>query len=207
MLFRRKSCLFVIVRTTLQREKSNAEGNPNPSAVLPAGQRSMASPEALSAEPMPDTGRTVGERVVSCGIVLLDVDGRVLLAHATETTHWDIPKGHGEAGETPEVTALREMVEETGIALQPGRLKDLGLFVYRRNKDLHLFAARAGKDEIDLAQCVCTSWFPRRQDGRMIPEMDAYRWTAPDEVDQYASRSLTRLFPTLLSLPELHRSL
>lgn len=160
-----------------------------------------------AAERMPDTQRTGAVRVVSCGIVLLDVDGRVLLAHATGTTHWDIPKGHGEPGETPEVTALREMVEETGIALHADRLKDLGRFVYQRSKDLHLFAARAGKDEIDLAQCVCTSWFPRRQDGRMIPEMDAYRWTAPDEVEQYASRSLTRLFQTLLSLPELHRLL
>ncbi|MGF6481891.1 8-oxo-dGTP pyrophosphatase MutT (NUDIX family) [Paraburkholderia sp. JPY419] len=77
-------------------------------------------------------------RIVSCGVVLLDPDGRVLLAHATETTHWDIPKGQGEDGEAPHVTALREMVEETGIALEAGRLKDLGLFVYRRDKDLHL---------------------------------------------------------------------
>jgi 8-oxo-dGTP pyrophosphatase MutT (NUDIX family) len=156
---------------------------------------------------MLDRRQAKNARVVSCGIVLLDFEGRVLLAHATETTHWDIPKGHCEEGETPEVTALREMVEETGIVLRADRLKDLGLYVYRRNKDLHLFAARAGKDEIDLAQCICTSWFPRRQDGRMIPEMDAYRWTEPAEVERYASRSLTRLFQTLLSLPELHVSL
>jgi hypothetical protein len=37
--------------------------------------------------------------------------------------------------------------------------------------------------------------------------MDAYRWAAPDEVDKYASRSLTRLFQTTLSLAELHRLL
>ena len=67
-------------------------------------------------------------RIVSCGTVLLHPDGRVLLAHATETTHWDIPKGHGEVCEAPHVTALREMVEETGIALEADRLKDLGLF-------------------------------------------------------------------------------
>ncbi|MFP3272207.1 MAG: NUDIX hydrolase, partial [Paraburkholderia sp.] len=94
-------------------------------------------------------------RVVSCGVVLLDPDGRVLLAHATETSHWDIPKGHGEEGESPHVTALREMVEETGLVIAAGRLKDLGLFVYRRDKDLHLFAARAHAGELDLSQCVC----------------------------------------------------
>ncbi|MGF6755190.1 NUDIX hydrolase [Paraburkholderia sp. GAS334] len=146
-------------------------------------------------------------RVTSCGVVLLDADGRVLLAHATETSHWDIPKGHGEEGEAPHVTALREMVEETGIELAPERLKNLGLFVYRRDKDLHLFAARVRDGEIDLAKCTCTSMFPRRSDGTMIPEMDAYRWTAPDEVERYASRSLTRLFQTTLSLTELHRTL
>jgi 8-oxo-dGTP pyrophosphatase MutT (NUDIX family) len=146
-------------------------------------------------------------RVVSCGVVLLDPDGRVLLAHATETSHWDVPKGHGEEGEAPHVTALREMVEETGIVIGPERLKDLGLFVYRRDKDLHLFAARATADELDLTACTCTSLFPRRSDGTLIPEMDAYRWAAPDEVERYASRSLTRLFQTTLSLAELHRTL
>ncbi len=146
-------------------------------------------------------------RIVSCGIVLLDPDGRVLLAHATETSHWDIPKGHGEAGEAPHVTAVREMVEETGMVIAAGRLKDLGLFVYRRDKDLHLFAARAHDHELDLTQCICTSMFPRRPDGLLIPEMDAYRWTVPEEVERYASRSLTLLFQTTLSLAELHRNL
>ena len=139
--------------------------------------------------------------------MLLDPDGRVLLAHATETTHWDIPKGQGEEGEAPHVTALREMEEETGIAVDASRLTDLGLFVYRRDKDLHLFAARARADELDLTRCTRTSMFPRRSDGTMIPEMDAFRWAAPDEVEHYASRSLTRLFQTTLSLAELHRTL
>ncbi|CAG9230595.1 NUDIX hydrolase [Paraburkholderia sabiae] len=146
-------------------------------------------------------------RTVSCGVVLLDPDGRVLLAHATETTHWDIPKGQGEEGEAPHVTALREMEEETGLTVEPERLTDLGRFVYRRDKDLHLFAARARADELDLTRCTCTSMFPRRSDGTMIPEMDAFRWAAPDDVEHYASRSLTRLFQTTLSLAELHQSL
>ena len=149
----------------------------------------------------------VKDKIVSCGIVLLDPDGRVLLAHATGTNHWDIPKGQGEAGESCAQTALREMVEETALVLDASRLVDLGRFVYRRDKDLYLFAARAADSELDLSRCTCTSFFPRHGDGLMIPEMDAYRWASPGEVDQYASRSLARLFQTTLSLGDLHRRL
>jgi 8-oxo-dGTP pyrophosphatase MutT (NUDIX family) len=149
----------------------------------------------------------MSERSVSCGVVVLDRRGYVLLAHATDTTHWDIPKGQGETGEAPIDTALRELREETSIEFAPERLKDLGRFVYRRDKDLHLFAARAEEGEIDLARCNCTSLFPSRKDGSMIPEMDAFRWVAPLEVGRFASRSLTRLFETALSLTELHRTL
>ncbi|MEA3118927.1 MAG: hypothetical protein QOI13_2197 [Paraburkholderia sp.] len=149
----------------------------------------------------------MGERTVSCGVILLDSKGRVLLAHATDTAHWDIPKGHSEKGEAPIDAALRELREETGLAFAPDRLKDLGRFVYRRDKDLHLFAMRVADGEVDPTQCVCTSMFPSRRSGLMIPEMDAFRWATPSELPQYASRSLTRLFEATLSLAELHRSL
>lgn len=147
------------------------------------------------------------ERTLSCGVILLDGQGRVLLAHATETAHWDIPKGQGDPGEAPIDAALRELREETGIDLAPRRLKDLGRFAYRRDKDLHLFAARIEAGEVDLARCVCTSMFPSRRNGASIPEMDAFRWVTPGEMEQYASGSLTRLFATALSLDELHRTL
>jgi len=135
------------------------------------------------------------------------VRGFVLLCHATETTHWDVPKGAADPGESPREAALRELVEETGIVLPAERLKDLGRFVYRRDKDLHLFAVRVSAEEVQLENCVCESFFPRYSDGTMIPEMDAYRWVSPADVDQFASRSLARLFQTTLSLAELHETL
>jgi 8-oxo-dGTP pyrophosphatase MutT (NUDIX family) len=146
-------------------------------------------------------------RTVSCGVVILNGQGDVLLCHATETTHWDVPKGAADPGESPREAALRELVEETGIVLPAGRLKDLGRFVYRRDKDLHLFAVRVGEDEVRIENCVCESYFPRYSDGTMIPEMDAYRWVSPVDVDTFASRSLARLFQTTLSLVELHEML
>ncbi|TCK43031.1 8-oxo-dGTP pyrophosphatase MutT (NUDIX family) [Paraburkholderia sp. BL8N3] len=146
-------------------------------------------------------------RIVSCGVVMLNGQGDVLLCHATETSHWDVPKGHADPGESPLDAALRELVEETGIVLPASRLKDLGRFLYRRDKDLHLFAVRVAEDEVRLENCVCESYFPRYRDGTMIPEMDAYRWVSPADVDKFASRSLARLFQTTLSLAELHETL
>lgn len=145
--------------------------------------------------------------IVSCGVVLLDSSGRVFLAHATDTSHWDIPKGQSEPGEAPIDAALRELHEETGIVLAAERLTDLGRFAYRPGKDLHLFAVRVEAGEADPARCICTSMFPSRVDGSMIPEMDAFKWVTPRMVPRFASRSLARLFANALSLEELHHTL
>jgi 8-oxo-dGTP pyrophosphatase MutT (NUDIX family) len=144
---------------------------------------------------------------ISCGVVVLNEHGWLLLCHATETEHWDIPKGLGEAGERPLDTALREMQEETGLAPQPGRLKDLGVVPYRSDKDLHLFTVRMSSAEVNIDECTCHSMFPSYRTGRMIPEMDAFRWVEADAVGDYASGSLARLFANRVSLAALHAEL
>lgn len=53
----------------------------------------------------------------SCGAVVFTRDRggiRYLLIHQT-AGHWGFPKGHMEAGETEQETALREIFEETGL--------------------------------------------------------------------------------------------
>lgn len=156
----------------------------------------------------PAAGRSrQAARTLSCGVVLLDPAGRVLLAHATETTHWDIPKGARDPGEAERDAALRELFEETGIVLAPDRLVELGRFAYRSDKDLYLFAARLRDAETDLSACLCTSMFPSRATGASIPEMDAFRWVEVAAVAEYASRSLAKVFASTLSLAALHRRL
>ena len=140
---------------------------------------------------------------LSCGLVLLNEDGEVLLAHATETRHWDIPKGAPDPGETDRDAALRETREETGLVLDSHALIELGRFPYRRDKELHLFATRMRRAEVALDTLTCTSMFNSYRTGRLIPEMDAYRWTAAEELPQYASQSLTRLFAQTLTLPSI----
>lgn len=141
---------------------------------------------------------------ISCGVIVLNEHGWLLLCHATETEHWDIPKGVGEAGEAPLDTALREMQEETGLAPQAARLVELGVVPYRSDKDLHLFAVRMSSAEVNIEQCVCSSMFPSYRNHRPIPEMDAFLWVEPAAVAGYASGSLARLFAGRISLAALH---
>jgi 8-oxo-dGTP pyrophosphatase MutT (NUDIX family) len=54
---------------------------------------------------------------------IFDDEGRVLLVHHTYgRLNWELPGGLGEAGEAPDETALRELVEETGFRGQLDRL-------------------------------------------------------------------------------------
>lgn len=60
---------------------------------------------------------------VGVGVILVR-DGRVLLglragAHGAST--WALPGGHLEFGESPEDCAVRETLEETGLAVTPTR--------------------------------------------------------------------------------------
>jgi 8-oxo-dGTP pyrophosphatase MutT (NUDIX family) len=53
------------------------------------------------------------------GIVYRQADGafRYLIVTGNKhPDHWIFPKGHIEPGETPEMTALREVTEETGVS-------------------------------------------------------------------------------------------
>lgn len=52
------------------------------------------------------------------GIILREIDGQIKIAlaqRASMPATWVLPKGHVEAGETLEQTALREIYEETGL--------------------------------------------------------------------------------------------
>lgn len=57
----------------------------------------------------------------SCGAVVyrfINNELRYLLIKNRRSTHWGFPKGHVEKGETSEETAIREVLEETGIHIQ-----------------------------------------------------------------------------------------
>ena len=59
---------------------------------------------------------------------LIKNSGRFLIMHRTKTKtympdKWDIPGGSMEIGETPEQAIIREVFEETGLRVNPGRIR------------------------------------------------------------------------------------
>jgi 8-oxo-dGTP diphosphatase len=77
----------------------------------------------------PDDGGDAAVRrplVVPCvGAVVHDADGRLLLIQRGHDPHrgsWSLPGGRVEAGESPEQAIVREVREETGLDVVPGRL-------------------------------------------------------------------------------------
>ncbi|MDT4288969.1 NUDIX hydrolase [Methylomonas sp. MO1] len=65
------------------------------------------------------------------GVAVLPVAGHAIglmrvLRHPLQRWSWEVVKGHGEPGESPAAIAERELMEETGLALLTGGLRDLG---------------------------------------------------------------------------------
>ncbi|HEY7580479.1 MAG TPA: NUDIX domain-containing protein, partial [Acetobacteraceae bacterium] len=68
-------------------------------------------------------------RQTSCGVLVTD-GSRILLGHATRSLRWDIPKGLAEPGEPFAAAAVRELAEETGLAVSESELRPLGVHPY-----------------------------------------------------------------------------
>ncbi|MDG4795477.1 NUDIX hydrolase [Micromonospora sp. WMMD1082] len=59
---------------------------------------------------------------VAAGLLITDPDQRVLLVEPAYKVGWEVPGGCVEADESPYRAAIREVREELGLELTPGRL-------------------------------------------------------------------------------------
>ena len=62
-------------------------------------------------------------KIALAGCIVCNEDGEVLVLHRKTATHshWEIPGGKIEPGETAEAAAIRELQEEIGITVRPVR--------------------------------------------------------------------------------------
>jgi 8-oxo-dGTP pyrophosphatase MutT (NUDIX family) len=66
--------------------------------------------------------RTLPRHIAGAGAIFHDASGRILLVKPSYRATWQIPGGGMEEGEYPLQTAVREVMEEVGLELMPGRL-------------------------------------------------------------------------------------
>ena len=115
--------------------------------------------------------------VVGVGAVVLD-GGRVLLVkrgHEPLKGEWSLPGGKVELGETLEAAIAREVLEETGLAVEVGPVIEVFDRIYR---------APDGRVEYHyvLVDYLCHSIGDRITSGS---DADEVRWVATDDLAAY----------------------
>jgi ADP-ribose pyrophosphatase YjhB (NUDIX family) len=109
----------------------------------------------------------------TAGALVEDEDGRVLLARRAREPfrgRWDIPGGFLEEGEHPLDGVRRELLEETGLEVEP--LDFVGVWMDRYGGD------STAEPTLNLY------WTARVLSGEASPadDVDDLRWFAPDEL-------------------------
>jgi 8-oxo-dGTP diphosphatase len=66
--------------------------------------------------------RELPRRYLGAGALITDEDDRILVAEPTYKETWEIPGGLVEAREAPRMACARELREELGLTIVPGRL-------------------------------------------------------------------------------------
>lgn len=92
--------------------------------------------------------------VKSCGVVVFREQPERAFLLLRQAHRWDLPKGHVEAGEDDQQTALRELVEETGIAADGVRLDP----AFRFETSYQFHARRFGGERVHKTVVIYLGW-------------------------------------------------
>ena len=137
---------------------------------------------------------------ISCAtLVYSKKTNKYLLVHPTNSPFWDnknkcpakiwgLPKGINENSETFIETAIRELEEETGIKANKDNMYDIGLFEYKSDKMLYIFAYPM---EDEVKNLHCDSLFTDVLDNNIKkPEIDMFRYVTKDEISTYMNTKM-----------------
>ena len=95
---------------------------------------------------------------------------------------WSIPKGEHGDDEDPQTCARREFEEETGTALPPGALAELGEVRLGTGKRVSGWAAEGDLDaEAIRSNTFELEWPPRSGRRQSFPEVDRAGWFGLEE--------------------------
>jgi len=112
--------------------------------------------------------------VLVAAVVLIDADGRVLLAQRPPGKHlaglWEFPGGKVQPGETPEAALIRELREELGIDTEASCLAPF-TFASHGYPDFHLL----------MPLYLCRRWHGIA----MAREGQTLKWVRPARLGDY----------------------
>lgn len=112
---------------------------------------------------------------------------------------WSIPKGEYDDGDDPLASALREFEEETGTALPPGELIELGDVKQKGGKVVSGWAVEGDLDaEAVYSNTFTMEWPPRSGRTAEFPEIDRAGWFGIDEAREKLNPAQTEFLDRLL---------
>ncbi|GAB3495351.1 NUDIX domain-containing protein [Nocardiopsis coralliicola] len=108
-------------------------------------------------------------------------DGLLLVRRAYGDRSWGLPGGIIEAGESPRSACRRELFEELGMDVEPGRLAVVDWTPPQQERTASLqwlFTAQLPEDaqvRLPAEELAGWEWAPRRDLARMLPDRIARR--------------------------------
>jgi ADP-ribose pyrophosphatase YjhB (NUDIX family) len=126
---------------------------------------------------------------MGAGVLFTDAPGRVLLVEPTYKDYWEIVGGCVEADESPRQAAAREVKEELGRTVMPGRLLVVDWVPPRpgRTEGVMFIFEGGALDEQDTA------------DIRLPPdELGSWAWCTEQQIGERTSELLARRVITAL---------
>lgn len=130
-----------------------------------------------------DFTATLPRKRMGSGVLLHDADGRILLVEPTYKDYWEIPGGVVEADESPYQAAMREVAEELGLAVTPGRLLVVDWVPPQLGRtEGVMFVYDGGQlDPARTAQIILPA-----------DELRSWAWSTPEEAERRLSPVLAR---------------
>lgn len=127
-------------------------------------------------------------QVKSCGVILFRSDPQLSFLLMKHPHRYDLPKGHVESGETELECALREMWEETGIAINQVRLAP----DFRFEERYYPIEARFGSERVEKTLVIYLGWV--HQPGEIqVTEHGGHewrRWNPPHNIQKFTINPL-----------------
>ena len=146
------------------------------------------------------------EQTTCATLIKAALTNNFLICHATETRHWSLPKGvfDSTVDSNLKEAAIRELEEETGIKVPDDfNLKFVGKYGYTLQKDFALFCYQL-EEEIPISELNCSTLFKSHYSGKMIKEVDQYKWVSKDEMYKHLNPKQSQLLRNVESELEEH---